>query len=247
MKTDKEFTMRFTSSAYNKIIDTIGSQPAESGGLLFCDEQDQNYTVRKYVFDEGAKTTGTTYTFNTEYLNPIVKKLWEEDRLLCIGFIHSHPRGYGMPSPPDIHYFTEMFKHMRRELYLTPIVYTVPDGGFELRPYILRNGSSQPEYAKKIELYFDNTYEKFCGSPVYTYANFDSKYKHDRTQSPTKKGNPCSTQSETKKIEDTRKVRQEQTVNLRTAVVAQPKNTKNDGEADRKVEAKTVVTVKKYK
>jgi len=150
MKTNKQFVMRFNTTAYNEIINNIGSTPAETGGLLFGKEDD--FIVRKFVFDKHAKVSRATYTFNVEYLNSEIKRLWEDEGLSCIGFIHSHPHGYGQPSLPDIQYFSNMFKHMPRKLYLTPIVYTVPDGGFELRPYILRNGSVHTECAYKVEL-----------------------------------------------------------------------------------------------
>lgn len=158
MKINKQFVMRFTTSSYNEIINKIGSTPAETGGLLFGKEDD--FIVRKFVFDKHAKVTKSTYTFNVEYLNSEIKRLWDDEGLSCIGFIHSHPRGCGQPSPPDIQYFSNMFKYMPRKLYLTPIVYTVPDGGFELRPYILRNGSVHAECASKVELLPDEFEEK---------------------------------------------------------------------------------------
>ena len=100
--------MQILESAYNEIINTIGSRPAESGGLLFGKEDDM--IVRKFVFDKHAQTTRSTYTFNTEFLNPEIKRIWNDEGLSCIGFIHSHPHGYGRPSPPDIEYFASMFE-----------------------------------------------------------------------------------------------------------------------------------------
>ena len=154
MKTDKQLKMRFTQSVYNEIINTIGSQPAESGGLLFGKEDDR--IVRKFIFDKQAKVTRATYSFNVEYLNGEIKRLWNGEGLSCIGFIHSHPRGFDRPSQPDIQYFTNMFNYMPRELYLTPIVFTVPDGGFELMPHILRKGDAQTLCAHTIEILPDN-------------------------------------------------------------------------------------------
>ncbi|GHS92917.1 hypothetical protein FACS1894203_5520 [Bacteroidia bacterium] len=158
MKTHKQFKMRFTESAYNEIINTIASRPAESGGLLIGREDD--FIVRKFLFDKGAKTTRTTYSFDTNYLNPEIKRLWDEEGLSCIGFIHSHPHGYESPSSPDIQYFSSMFKSMPRKLYLTPIVQTVNDGGFKLIPHILMNGDVKPLRADTIEILPDNFEEK---------------------------------------------------------------------------------------
>lgn len=130
--------MKILESAYNEIVSTIGSRPAESGGLLFGKEDDM--IVRKFVFDKNARTTRATYTFNTEFLNPEIKRIWNDEGLSCIGFIHSHPHGYGKLSPPDIEYFSSMFEAMPRKHYITPIVFTVPDGGFKLNAHILRSG-----------------------------------------------------------------------------------------------------------
>jgi proteasome lid subunit RPN8/RPN11 len=133
--------MKILENAYNEIISTIGSRPAESGGLLFGKEDDM--IVRKFVFDKHARTTRSTYTFNTDFLNPEIKRIWNDEGLSCIGFIHSHPHGYGRLSPPDVAYFSSMFECMPRKHYITPIVFTVPDGGFKLNAHILPNQSSE--------------------------------------------------------------------------------------------------------
>ena len=138
---NKRPKMQFLESAYNEIISTIGSLPAESGGLLFGKEDD--FVVRKFVFDKNARTTRSTYTFNTDFLNPEIKRLWNDEGLSCIGFIHSHPHGYGRLSPPDVQYFSSMFESMPRKHYLTPIVFTIPDGGFKINAHILPNGSTE--------------------------------------------------------------------------------------------------------
>lgn len=130
--------MKILESAYNEIINTIGSRPAESGGLLFGKEDDM--IVQKFVFDKHARITRSSYTFNTEFLNPEIKRIWNEEGLSCIGFIHSHPHGYGRLSPPDLAYFASMFECMPRKHYITPIVFTVPDGGFKINAHILKNG-----------------------------------------------------------------------------------------------------------
>ena len=144
--------VKILESVLNEIISTIGSRPAESGGLLFGYEDDM--IVRKFVFDSDAKTTRSTYTFNTKFLNPEIKKIWEEDKMSCIGFIHSHPHGCGRLSAPDIEYFSSMFEFMPRKYYITPIVFSVPDGGFKMNTYILKKGSKTPKKAD-LEIFQD--------------------------------------------------------------------------------------------
>ena len=162
---NKRPKMQFLENAFNEIVTTIGYRPAESGGLLFGKEDD--YIVRKFVFDKHAKVTGSTYTFNTDFLNPEIKRLWEEESLSCIGFIHSHPKGYGKLSQPDIEYFNSMFKCMPRKKYLTPIVFTIPDGGFKLNAFILPNGLKETIKAD-VEILPDDYF-----SPVLTPDNFE--------------------------------------------------------------------------
>lgn len=165
--------MQFLESAHNEIINTIGSRPAESGGLLFGKEDD--YVVQKFVFDKHAKVTRSTYTFNTEFLNPEIKRLWNEEQLSCIGFIHSHPNGYERLSPPDVEYFSSMFDCMPRKHYLTPIVFTAPDGGFKLNAHILPNGSKKTIKAD-VEILPDDYYERNSGESVTVIAKETSPF-----------------------------------------------------------------------
>jgi len=148
--------MQFLEEAFNDIVSTIGNRHAESGGLLFGKEDD--YVVRKFIFDKHANVTGSTYTFNTEFLNPEIKRLWNDESLSCIGFVHSHPNGYNRLSQPDIAYFTSMFESMPRKHYLTPIVFTASDGGFKMNAHILPNGSNETLKAD-IEILPDDYYQ----------------------------------------------------------------------------------------
>lgn len=152
---NKSHKMQFLESAFYDIINTIGILPAESGGLLFGKEDD--YVVRKFIFDKHAKVTRSSYTFTTEFLNPEIKRIWNDEGLSVIGFIHSHPYGYGRLSSPDLEYFSGMFESMPRKHYLTPIVFTGPDGGFRMHAHILPNGSKETIQAH-IEILPDDYY-----------------------------------------------------------------------------------------
>lgn len=134
-KEGRDLVMRFTSNAYNDIINTIGRIPAESGGLLFGYLDD--YVVREFIFDEDADTTRASYTINIDFMNRHVRELWDTKQLACIGFIHSHPFGLKEPSFMDVSYFRKAFKWMPREKLLVPIVSTIPDGGYNLNPCMM--------------------------------------------------------------------------------------------------------------
>lgn len=156
---DRDLVMRFTSNAYNDIINTIGRIPAESGGLLFGHLDD--YVVREFIFDEAAYTTCASYTINTDFVNKHVRRLWDEKALACIGFIHSHPFGLKVPSIMDVRYFQRAFKWMPRPKLLVPIVSTIPDGGYNLNPCILFNGDKDITVGTHIEIVVEPHVSKY--------------------------------------------------------------------------------------
>lgn len=146
-------TMKICESAHNEIINFIASKPAESGGALFGREDD--YVIQKFVPDVYAKTSNSTYTINTDYLNPIIKKLWKEEGLSLLGIVHSHPHGYKTLSEPDKTYFKGLLGMINRDRFFAPIVFTIPDGGFKLHPHVLdKNGEFQ--YTAILELVADS-------------------------------------------------------------------------------------------
>lgn len=124
---------RITTSAYNEMIKTVGSQPAESGGLLFGSRKD--WVVTKFLFDKNAKTTSTTYSFNVVYLNPMIEKLGNEG-LQLLGFFHSHPQGYKQLSEPDREYFFRQFNNIPVDKFLTPLMFPATDGSYDFIPYV---------------------------------------------------------------------------------------------------------------
>ncbi|MGB1295742.1 MAG: hypothetical protein ACPG6V_09695 [Flavobacteriales bacterium] len=131
---------RITTSAYNEILATIGSKKAETGGMLFGSRD--NFVVTRFVFDKDAKTTSATYSVNTAYINPMITKLWEEEGLESLGFIHSHPRGYDKLSPPDKAYLQSQFRLIPVDYFLAPIVFSARDGAFKFFPFIYHKDQS---------------------------------------------------------------------------------------------------------
>ena len=127
--------MKIVENAFYEVINHIGSHPAESGGALFGTEDD--YVIRRFIPDNNAKTTRVTYTINTDYLNPVIKKLWKEEGLSLLGIVHSHPNGYSSLSGPDMRYFSKLLSGIKRERFYAPIVFSVPDGGFKFFPHVL--------------------------------------------------------------------------------------------------------------
>lgn len=126
---------QITTSAYNKFVSTVGSTKAESGGIFFGSLDD--YVITDFVFDQYAKTTGSTYTLNTDFLNPILTKHKQE----LIGVGHAHPKGCGQLSSQDITYFKKLFNYFDVEKLFVPICFSGKDTSFEFIPYIIyKNG-----------------------------------------------------------------------------------------------------------
>ncbi len=127
--------MLISKNVYEKIVKTIGSLPAESGGMLLGDAD--TYEILDFVFDHKADNTGVSYQPNTKFLNSVL----EEHPHEFIGIVHSHPAGFRHLSMQDqraawSNLTSPGNPHLKA--YLMPIVQTKPDTGkFELIPYIV--------------------------------------------------------------------------------------------------------------
>ncbi len=130
----------YIQSAYDKSADTIGSRPAESLAVLVGDPTDN--VVQKIIFDAHSENTRSTTTLNTTYLNPAIKKMWQDYKLRVIGIEHSQP-GLKRPSQPDLDYFAKMSEALNLETLITPILFTTPDGGFKVFPYIYHRSTGK--------------------------------------------------------------------------------------------------------
>lgn len=133
--------MKITTSAYNDMIKTVGSRPAEAGGLLIGSRTD--WVVTRFLYDKDAKTTTTSYSFNAPFLNSQLDKLADED-LQLLGFFHSHPQGCRELSTPDREYFKRQFKNIPVDKFLTPLMLSAVDGSYDFIPYVFhKDGRTQ--------------------------------------------------------------------------------------------------------
>jgi len=124
MKTE---TIRILFAVFFKILKTLGSLPAEAGGILLGPVGNDNI-ITHFVFDKYAHTTGSTYTLNTDYLNPILSEMTDAGFEIK-AVIHSHPQGYRKLSPQDIAYFTSQIKKLNLEKLAVPLVFSANKGG----------------------------------------------------------------------------------------------------------------------
>lgn len=124
--------MKITTSAYTEMLRTVGSRPAESGGLLFGSRED--WVVTRFLYDRNARTTQSSYTFDVGYLNPMMDTLADEG-LQLLGFFHSHPQGHRELSQPDTAYFQRQFSNIPVDRFLVPLMFPATDGTYDFIPY----------------------------------------------------------------------------------------------------------------
>lgn len=100
----KEDSMRnrikMTKDVFEQIKSTIGSRPAETGGILGM----RNGVVDAFYFDNNGERSRATYSPDIESINRELEENWTPNDIIYMGAIHSHPRGIIGPSGPDAEY-----------------------------------------------------------------------------------------------------------------------------------------------
>jgi hypothetical protein len=158
-------------SAYQEILNTVGKRLPESGGILLGSRED--YVVQKFVFDANGSMSHAAYDPDTAFLNKVVKKEWEENKLALLGFIHSHPRGINRLSGDwgnntgDIGYLKGIFRAMPSlEKFLVPIMFSPADGGqLSIFPYIAYRGNEEGYKSGDLTIIKDNEYKTYVTPP----------------------------------------------------------------------------------
>jgi len=161
---------KITTSAYNAILKTVASQPAEQGGVLIGTKEG---VITDFIHDEDAVTTAVTYTINTQFLNPKIKAFTNEGKEF-LGILHSHP---GLPrlSHADKQYFQSQFENFDRPYFYTPIVFSAKDDTYDFFPFIFYKDGTV--VTGKLEVLPDNY-------NIYTNKNPANKKDENRGLNP---------------------------------------------------------------
>ncbi len=154
----KRDQFKMTPEAFADIVNSVGTERCESGGILLGSRVD--FVVRKYVHDPYGTRSGGAYDPDVDFLNRVVEQAWEEDGLAFLGFVHSHPRGVGRLSGDmgngigDLGYISRILEHMPGlESFLCPIVYSTFDGGeFSFFGYIADRGAVRDYYQAPLRI-----------------------------------------------------------------------------------------------
>lgn len=136
-KIETQEKTQITTSAYQKMLKTVGSKTAESGGLLFGDAHD---VITDFVFDKYSINTATSYQINAAYLNPKIDQMLAKKKKLK-GIVHSHPPKCTSLSSEDKKYFASQFKNLEVDKLFTPLIFPAVDGTYDFIPYVFyKNG-----------------------------------------------------------------------------------------------------------
>lgn len=113
--------MVITRDVFLNITQSIGSRPAESGGMLGGAEDSNK--ISHFEFDTLSSCTGATYTPDTKSLNRKLDNVWNPNGIRLKGMIHSHPGHYAQPSSGDLIYAERFLKSIDDlDYFYMPIV-----------------------------------------------------------------------------------------------------------------------------
>lgn len=132
---DTHDLLQIERSVIEEIRNTIGSMPAEQGGMLGGSRKDG--VVRHFYFDRAAVRTNGSYSPDVETINKLLRETWNPNGIDLLGFVHSHPGRLKHPSGGDLEYAGKILAAIPELtcLYL-PIVTTEPKSGhFGVFPY----------------------------------------------------------------------------------------------------------------
>jgi proteasome lid subunit RPN8/RPN11 len=127
--------LTLTSATAADIQGTVGSRPAESGGMLGGVRG--TGVVTRFAFDPTAALTTSTYYPDVTEVNRVLREAWNPAGVNLLGFVHSHPAGVRRPSSADVRYAERILAGIPElDRLLLPIVQTAPDTGrYELHAY----------------------------------------------------------------------------------------------------------------
>ena len=138
-------TIKMSHEAYKKIMNSICSRPAESGGILLGPIGTNEIT--DFYFDHGANCSGATFSPDYVTLNRKMKEEWIPDGIDMKGFVHSHPGLLDRLTSGDLSYIKRLLnKNTDMDMFIAPVV--IPRE-YRMRPMIVsRRDYNQPREAR---------------------------------------------------------------------------------------------------
>jgi hypothetical protein len=141
-------TIRMAHQVINDIINSIGSQPPESGGILLGPVGTNEVT--EFYFDQGGRCSGGTYSPDHVTLMQKMKEEWLPAGIDFKGFAHSHPGRLDWLTGGDLTYINRLLdKNEDMEMFIAPVVIPCE---FRLRPIVVLR--QKPRRAQEAHLEF---------------------------------------------------------------------------------------------
>jgi proteasome lid subunit RPN8/RPN11 len=136
-------TLSISDDVLIAIIETVGQQKAETGGVI--GGKSATGLITHFHFDKSSQNSLATYSPDHTSLNQLFKNDWNPKDIWLCGFVHSHPGGLNRPSQGDQIYAEKILNtNEDLECLWLPIVNTIPDtGAFRIVPWAVypnRNG-----------------------------------------------------------------------------------------------------------
>lgn len=128
--------LKIKESVYEKIRSTVGRLPAETGGALGGNYEDN--VITDFQYDAEAHQTGAIYSPNVEFLNHLFENDWNPRGIRLLGFVHSHPPGCKFISEGDRRYATRILEAIPEleQLFLPIVMSTAGNDAFEIVPFV---------------------------------------------------------------------------------------------------------------
>ncbi|MBI9017054.1 MAG: Mov34/MPN/PAD-1 family protein [Phycisphaerae bacterium] len=120
----------------SKIFNTIGTKPAETGGILLGPLNKNE--ISDFYFDNDGQCSKATYTPDYAKLTHLLKTEWADEGIEMKGVVHSHPNRFDRLSGGDLTYIERLLKcNPRDDFFIAPIV--IPEE-FRLIPWMVLRG-----------------------------------------------------------------------------------------------------------
>lgn len=127
---------KFTRLILDQIKATVGTYPAETGGMLAC--SNDLTRIDTWRFDETSANTAGSYEYDVSVMDPQYRE-WKKNGITAVGFIHSHPFSYRQPSYSDVATAYALMKFFGNSFFYLPIVIPDREGKFYLYFFVVRD------------------------------------------------------------------------------------------------------------
>lgn len=101
--------LKITQACLDAIMADLAGSPfvSEQGGMLIGPDDTQDL-ITHYVKDRNGHSTTASFTIDHVTMNEEIRRV-RPARLICVGFVHSHPDGISSPSGGDLAFLRRLF------------------------------------------------------------------------------------------------------------------------------------------